>query len=1332
MAAKWDTVHVFISSTFNDMHAERDLLVKQVFPRLAEWCERRKLRLVDVDLRWGVTEVDATNNRGVVETCLRKIDECRPFFVALLGQRYGWVPRREDVPDETVARFPGVEDELSAGASVTELEILHAVARPFQSHDGVADERMGAADHAFFYVRDPSYLDQMPHEPALLRRTYTDEAEPVESARRFLLEKRGQLHASVLPGTNRPVRRYEARWNDEPGARTAELALPLTCPATLAVNQDRWRRQWQDHAGVSVRGLDVAEDPEQAERARAFNEKLTAGRLGAFSCESEPLGDVILRDLQRGIAARFPEHVETVETSELERELDAQDAFRAAAASGFVERPGVFDALDAYAEAAHGTALLLLRAPSGMGKSALLARWIERRPAHETICFRFIGASDRSTTVHSLLSSLLGELTARGRLTVAIPRDPLKLREAFPRLLGSCEGGRIVLVLDALNQLDTGLRELDWLPRALPPKVRLVVSFKTDDPAAASAAASILAGGAIAGEVVPFDSLDDRRALVRAFLSQYLKELEAQHLEALIHASGAHNPLFLKIALAELRVFGAFDKIASKVSRDLGDTPVSAFRAVLGRLAGDAAHTVVPPGMAVPFVFGLLAHARNGLPVRTLSRSLCSEAGLDASRVPDAEETVHTLLRQVRQFLARREGRADFFYESFQLAARGLYAGASGSPARQHRTSERWHRLLAADCAGFEALRGIEERYALGSLVWHHLAAGDVGLAARALTSFPYLMRRLQVFGVEEVARIELEYAETEGRPGCDATPGFAVCRRFFGDAARLLLRSLPEWPCHKIFLQLAWEHADDSPFTEGAQRWLEEGRCDWIWLRARNRPAVTPPPACLAALDVGYAVVDMTCDAGGRAVVALTGEYLGYRNSIDRFHYVVGDLRTNRIKLSRVVDELEASGVLRRHVHGLLARRVESGVATDLEKLVRDDPAAAAHEPGFPQSAKELGREINRRLVAFYNPELTKEPLLLLGDGMRIVAGTHDGVVRTWALQAARRLLDVGLPDDPFSRTALDREREEWQNMDMKSLKGTLSAGFRVLQDEVQLAGEPGQPRAIWYSGAPLVHPDFDNCLVTAETFVRSLLTDLGLAIETTGGRAILLEVVRGSRPLLPDERRALATDALSWTPVGDFAGRHAATFGRAMEHDAAVARAQKNHARQMASFGDTAGYCSAWSSGMKAGHTVSRGVGAKREPGLGHSLLRVPGRERGPRKGGSLRRTLRQGVATPSVVPTLPATPAPDFRQCACGTDLEPDSPSLRRFLTLVLLLVLVPVVLIGVLAGGAYRGIAIVAALADVILAARGLARWNRERLICPSCGRRTWVPGTKRRR
>jgi hypothetical protein len=63
-AQAWETVHVFVSSTFNDMHAERDYLVKEVFPELRDWCEERKLRLLDIDLRWGAARRMPRATRG--------------------------------------------------------------------------------------------------------------------------------------------------------------------------------------------------------------------------------------------------------------------------------------------------------------------------------------------------------------------------------------------------------------------------------------------------------------------------------------------------------------------------------------------------------------------------------------------------------------------------------------------------------------------------------------------------------------------------------------------------------------------------------------------------------------------------------------------------------------------------------------------------------------------------------------------------------------------------------------------------------------------------------------------------------------------------------------------------------------------------------------------------------------------------------------------------------------------------------------------------------------------------------------------------------------------
>ena len=168
------------------------------------------------------------------------------------------------------------------------------------------------------------------------------------------------------------------------------------------------------------------------------------------------------------------------------------------------------------------------------------------------------------------------------------------------------------------------------MPLTLPPGVRLVVSFKPEAPLGVEALRLLREAGAVLGEVVPpFDRPEDRRRLVRAYLSQYLKELDEEHIEALIAVEGASRPLFLKVVLSELRVFGAFANLGEKIARDFGRTPVEAFESVLRRLESDPAYAPLEPAYAVPRLFGLLAHARRGVFPLT-SSAACSTA----SRAP--------------------------------------------------------------------------------------------------------------------------------------------------------------------------------------------------------------------------------------------------------------------------------------------------------------------------------------------------------------------------------------------------------------------------------------------------------------------------------------------------------------------------------------------------------------------------------------------------------------------------------------------------------------------------------------------------------------------------
>src|SRR5262249_11809547 len=102
------TVRIFISSTFRDFGAERDLLVRQVVPALRARLQERFVELVDVDLRWGITAEQAERGE-VLPICLAEIERSRPYFVGLLGERYGWTPAGDAYSAELLAREPWLE-----------------------------------------------------------------------------------------------------------------------------------------------------------------------------------------------------------------------------------------------------------------------------------------------------------------------------------------------------------------------------------------------------------------------------------------------------------------------------------------------------------------------------------------------------------------------------------------------------------------------------------------------------------------------------------------------------------------------------------------------------------------------------------------------------------------------------------------------------------------------------------------------------------------------------------------------------------------------------------------------------------------------------------------------------------------------------------------------------------------------------------------------------------------------------------------------------------------------------------------------------------------------
>lgn len=208
-------VRIFVSSTFRDMAAERDLLATRIFPRLERRLEPFGWVLEVIDLRWGIT-ASAVEDGLVPALCRRRIDEARPFFLGLLGARYG-----------TRIRSQGSAEVHS----ITEDEILHGVFRSPKDLAGSAFLLRSSEDSAAVPPRyRHDYVDSDPFDVAAI------------DALRDRVIRSGVAH-----------RTYRASWSDEhtrlePGEdfeRRAEelifeqfrtsLQLPATAPSVDSV-----------------------------------------------------------------------------------------------------------------------------------------------------------------------------------------------------------------------------------------------------------------------------------------------------------------------------------------------------------------------------------------------------------------------------------------------------------------------------------------------------------------------------------------------------------------------------------------------------------------------------------------------------------------------------------------------------------------------------------------------------------------------------------------------------------------------------------------------------------------------------------------------------------------------------------------------------------------------------------------------------------------------------------------------------------------------------------------------------------------------------------------
>lgn len=615
MTATWKTVRVFISSTFRDMHAERDWLVKRVFPALRQRLEPLRIHLVDIDLRWGITREQADNDQ-VLGLCLQQIDECRPFFLGLLGGRYGWVP--VNYPVEVGKRYGWTQHHT--GKSVTELEILHGVLNNTAAHN-----------RTLFCFRSEQFLSDIQDEQQ--RRVYLEDPTDEE------LEELGQ-----------EVAKQRAAKRQQQLADLKEMIRFLARDSSTLLFDD-YPCSWE------ISHIDPANKQ--------------TGRIGGLV----DFGNWIIDNLERCIldAPDLQEHLAATRSAvqdELAEERDFHERFMETHTRLYIGRQQLQDELEVYVTSSE-TKPCLVTGPSGCGKSAALAKFISAwRNQHpqDILIPHFIGASPRSTSLRDILRHLCLELKDVLKLENEIKQDVRELTDQFRELLKKTPvEGRIILVIDALNQLDEmdNAHSLFWLSWQIPSQLRLIVSCIDDTDKPDQLALTSMRKRNPHEIMVGLLTDEERRGILREIPSVAAKTLDDKQVRMLLANEATRNPLFLRVALEELRGLGSFEQLEQKIS-DLpqkGDTLTAIFQQVIRRLGHDFNETIVKD------ILTLFACARRGLSERELLDLI---EGTHIS-IEQSTSDLFPILRQLRPYFQTRGPLLDFFHRHLAKASHEEY-----------------------------------------------------------------------------------------------------------------------------------------------------------------------------------------------------------------------------------------------------------------------------------------------------------------------------------------------------------------------------------------------------------------------------------------------------------------------------------------------------------------------------------------------------------------------------------------------------------------------------------------------------------------------------------
>lgn len=454
-------IRFFISSTFADMTRERNLL-QRIFNKLSAEYARLQWQIEMIDLRWGISQEAGLDNK-TMRICKNEIARCqqlspRPNFIILLGNRYGWTPLPETIKPKDVNDLKMSEEErdlffnwyrYDTNALPDGEYVLQGRTPPYDDKNKWSNEVEKPISQIF--INNDTQGTNNPPETTLDK----DKVSRVQLYGVSATEQEIQLGALQVEDADKHVVAYMRNLSE----------IPLDKESTFADSE--------------IKARQALKDLRKRVTSKLNNNNIYSTDLTYTEYVSPLFDRKFMEEMESRIRKVIEDAITEYNSSSADSENEEHILLAQEEASHFVGRKDVLDKIDDYICDPNEHRPMWIRAHSGCGKSALLAKVaVTYSQTHHVIC-RFCGLNAQVMDVKGLYNSIDRAIPASSRFSNEV--DSMRVNYDFQELKPD---GPTLIILDALNQIDDRgdlyFSKLGWLKVNLKPKVKVIIST-TDD-----------------------------------------------------------------------------------------------------------------------------------------------------------------------------------------------------------------------------------------------------------------------------------------------------------------------------------------------------------------------------------------------------------------------------------------------------------------------------------------------------------------------------------------------------------------------------------------------------------------------------------------------------------------------------------------------------------------------------------------------------------------------------------------------------------------------------------------------------------------------------------